>query len=160
MFNLKTGSAAVAAALLCMGSIAPASDLLRGARRSPVGVWRMQVTFTACDTGAAIREPFPALNTFYADGNIAETAAGLAPAFRSVSHGRWAWTSQNTLAIKSEIQLFDSNSIYWASQVFERRLEISTDGESMAGQTTYVRYGVDGSELFRGCWTEEGTRMQ
>jgi hypothetical protein len=146
-------------AMLCLASIASASDVQRGVRRSPVGVWKMHVTFTVCDTGAAIRAPFPSLNTFYADGNISETAAGLAPAFRSVSHGRWTWTGNRTLAIRSEIQLFDSNFIYWADQVFDRRLEISEDGSTMTGQATYVRYGVDGSELFRGCWTEEGTRQ-
>jgi len=118
----------------------------------------MQVTFTACDTGAPIRAAFPAINTFYADGNISETAAGLAPAFRSVSFGRWAWTGIRTLAIKSEIQLFDANSQYWASQVFDRQLEMSADGSTLAGHATYVRYGVDGAELFRGCWIEEGTR--
>ena len=146
---------AAIATLLCFAGIASASE----GRRSPVGVWKMQVTFVTCDTGAAIRAPFPALNTFYADHNISEVGAGLAPAFRSVSHGRWVWTGRNTLAIKSEIQLFDSNFIYYAHQDFDRRFEMSGDGNTMTGKATYVRYGADGSEIFRGCATEEGTRQ-
>jgi hypothetical protein len=160
MLKTKATLAAAPTALVCLASLASAADVQRGVERSPVGVWRMHVTFTDCDTGAAIRAPFPALNTFYADGNISETAAGLAPAFRSTSHGRWAWTGKNTLAIKSEIQLFDSNFLYWASQVFDRRLRMSDDGGTMTGRTTYVRYDVDGVELFRGCWTEDGSRAE
>lgn len=158
--NLRTGPlVAVTATLLGFASVATASE---GATpkpgRSPVGVWKTQVTFVTCDTWAPIRAPFPALTTFYADGNVSEVGAGLGPAFRSVSHGSWARTGKNTIAVKSEIMLFDSNFVYWADQVFDRRLELLEDGNRMSGRATYVRYGTDGSEIFRGCWVEEGTR--
>jgi hypothetical protein len=154
--------------LLCFAGLAPASEA--GAPsgpdsrtappgHSPVGVWKLHVTFVTCDTGAAIRLPFPALYTFYGDGNVSETSSGLGPAFRSVSHGRWLWTGKNTLAIKTELQLFDPNFIYYADQVFDRRFELSVGGETLTGKTTYVRYATDGSVLFRGCSTEEGTRQ-
>ena len=160
MSSINRNMIAAIVALLCTISIVSASDIQTETVKRPVGVWKMQVTFTACDTGAPIRDPFPALNTFYADGNVSETAAGLSPAFRSVSFGRWRWVDSNRIAVKSEIQLFDTNFIYWASQVFDRRLWISESGNTMAGRATYVRYGVDGTELFRGCWTEEGKRMR
>ena len=158
------------ATLLCLPFIASAADagpssstdgtLSAWAWLSPVGVWKMHVTFVACDSGAAIRAPFPALNTFYADGNISEVGSGLGPAFRSGSHGRWAWTGKRKLAVKSAIQLFDTNFIYYAEQVYDRRYEISKDGRTMTGNASYVRYAPDGSILFQGCATEEGTRQE
>ncbi len=169
--NRRTGRrVAMLATLLCVPLLASATDAVPSsstestwyswARLSPVGVWRMQVTFTACDTGAVLRAPFPTLNTFYADGNISEVGSGLGPAFRSVSHGRWAWTGKRKLAITSVIELFDANFIYFADQVFNRRFEISRDGKTMTGKASYVRYAPDGSILFQGCATEEGTRQE
>jgi hypothetical protein len=151
---------AVMATLLCFAGIASASEAATPKTgRSPVGAWKMQVTFVTCDTWAPFRAPFPALNTFYADGNFSEVSSGLGPAFRNPGHGRWARTGKNALAITSEIQLFDENFIYYAHQDFDRRFVISEDGNSMTGKTTYVRYGADGSEIFRGCSLEEGTRQ-
>ena len=34
--------------------------------------------FINCETGEQLRDPFPALNTFLADGNLIESASGRA----------------------------------------------------------------------------------
>jgi hypothetical protein len=155
------------ATLLCAVGIVTGSEAIAQtvttvqtrASRSPVGVWRMMVTFVTCDTGAAIRAPFPALTTFYRDGNASDVGSGLGPAFRTQGHGRWAWTGKYTLASRSQFHLFDANFIYFADQAFDWHLEMSDDGNTMTGKASYVRYGADGSEIFRGCATEVGTRL-
>lgn len=124
-----------------------------------VGAWKMTVNWVDCTTGAALRPPFLALNTFFLDGNLIEYGSGLGPAFRSLSQGTWERIGRRSFIGRSEIQLFDANGLYYGIQVIERRFDVSADSKTLISRASFVRTGIDGSILFSGCANETGERQ-
>ena len=127
-----------------------------------VGVWKNMVQFTVCATGLPVpgRVPFPALNSFFMDGNVIENGAGLSSAKRSISHGRWQQVGKRTFIARSELQLFENADLSWSGwQVMERTLHVAADGNTLTSVATFMRYDTEGTLTFQGCATEEGTRQ-
>lgn len=158
-------AAALLAAALCGTATTPAwaSDDAREDRDRDhvelVGSWKFMVTFTNCANGAAVRAPFPALNSFFADGNAIENGAAMPPSLRSISHGRWQRTGRLSFIARSEMQLFESAGLYIGYQLIERRFDLAEDGNSLVSTARFTRTGIDGSVTFRGCATETGVRQ-
>lgn len=134
------------------------ADRYEGAPADIVGTWKMSVQFTNCVTGEPTRTPFPALNSFFAEGNLIENGAGLGPAQRSISHGRWQQIGKRTVTGRSELQLFDNN-LYIGYQVIQRTFTVSRDGNELTSQGIFRRYNPADVQVFEGCVTETGKRQ-
>ncbi len=127
--------------------------------RSIVGSWRNMVTFTNCSTGMELRSPFPALNSFFMDGNLIENGSGISPALRSISHGTWRRVGKRSFIARSEIQLFDASGAFIGVQVNTREFNVAEDGASLISSARVIRTGIDGSLLTTFCATETGERL-
>jgi hypothetical protein len=147
----------IAAALPAVADSPEASS--SGAPVDVVGSWKMMFKFTNCETGEQLRDPFPALNTFLADGNLIESAGGLSPANRTMSHGRWQQTAKRTVIARSELQLFEGGTTYTGYQVLERKFTLSADGNELKSKVRWTRFNKDNVMTFVGCATETGTRQ-
>jgi hypothetical protein len=149
-------TAAVAAMSYC-GAVH--ADNHSGPVRSIVGSWRNMVTFTNCASGAVLKPPFAALNSFFLDGNLIENGSGLSPALRSISHGTWRRVGKRTFIARSEIQLFDLAGTFTGVQVITRQFDLAEDGASLTSAAKVTRSGVDGSLIASFCATETGERL-
>ena len=130
-----------------------------GAPVDIVGSWKMMFKFINCETGEQLRDPFPSLNTFLADGNLIESTSGLSPANRTMSHGRWQQTAKRTVIARSELQLFEGGPTYTGYQVLERKFTLSADGNELKSKVRWTRFNKDNAVTFAGCATETGTRQ-
>lgn len=123
------------------------------------GVWMHQVTFRDCATGAELRSPFAALNTFHADNTAMEHGIGVSPAIRTPSQGLWRRTGARTFANRLEFYIFDPIGAYTQRQVTLRSIEVSEDGRTLTSTAVAERFAPDGTFLFRFCGTETGERL-
>ncbi len=152
-------TAAVLATSYCGAVHAGNNGGQTGPTRSIVGSWRNTVTFTNCTTGAALRTPFDALNSFFEGGNLIENGSGLSPALRSISHGTWRRAGKRSFIARSEIQLFDLAGTFTGVQVITRKFDLGEDGNSLTSTAKVVRTGIDGSVTASFCATETGERL-
>lgn len=152
-------TAAVLATSYCGAVHAGGNGNQPGSPRSIIGSWRNMVTFTDCTTGAALRTPFAALDSFFEEGNLIENGSGISPALRSISHGTWRRVGKRSFIARSEMQLFDVNGAFWAVQVHTRKFELGEDGNSLTSTAKVLRTGIDGSVVASFCATETGERL-
>jgi hypothetical protein len=152
-------SAAVLATSYCGAVHAGSNGGQQGSPRSIVGSWRNMVTFTNCTTGAALRTPFAALNSFFEEGNLIENGSGISPALRSISHGTWRRAGKRSFIARSEIQLFDLAGTFTGVQVITRKFDLGEDGNSLTSTAKVLRTGIDGSVVASFCATETGERL-
>lgn len=149
---------ALSAVLVLAGDAVAAQDH-DGREARLVGVWSHVVQFRDCATGADLRTPFPALNTFHKDYSSIEQSAGIGPATRTASQGQWRRSGARSFANRAEFFVFDSAGTPLLRIVNQRTIEISDDGQSLTAIGTAERYALDGTFVARICVVETGTRM-
>jgi hypothetical protein len=157
---LRRGPASVAlAAVLVLAAGAVAAQDQNGKEARLVGAWSHVVHFRDCATGADLRTPFPALNTFHKDHSSIEQSAGIGPGTRTLSQGLWRRSGARSFVNRAEFFVFDSAGTPLLRIVNQRTLEISADGQSLTANGTAERYAMDGTFVARICVVETGTRM-
>lgn len=123
------------------------------------GTWKQEVNWLDCETGAIVRPPFLALNTYFRDRSHIEVATGLAPALRTIGQGRWKRTGGRTFANRYELFVFDSAGNYISYVVYQRAIEVAADGRTLTATGRFRRYTPDGVEVFSACIDETGERL-
>lgn len=134
-----------------------------GNERDLEGAWNFQVTLRNCQTGAALRPPFPAMNTFMRGGTMQEFGIG-SGLLRSPGHGIWTYNSgsyTNTL----QFFRFNADGTYAGTQKVRREIELSRFGNPLFGSnltatSTVEIFNPNGVLIATGCATETATRLQ
>jgi hypothetical protein len=155
--DLRPALASLALAAGLLVSHAGFAD--QGKAAQLTGAWMHQVTFRDCATGAELRSPFAALNTFHSDNTAIEQGIGASPAIRTLSHGLWRRTGARTFANRLEFYIFDLAGIFIQRQVTMRSIELSEDGRTLTSNAVAERFAPDGTFLFQFCATETGERL-
>jgi hypothetical protein len=123
------------------------------------GVWKMEVTLRSCATGAALFEPFQAVNTFHEGGTMSEHGSRFSPATRNSGQGVWKQVGRNRYTSRFLFQRFDVNGFFVGTQEVSRRMALSNDGDTMEVTAKVKIIDALGVVLTEGCSTEIGHRF-
>ena len=123
------------------------------------GVWKMEVTLRNCATGAALFDPFQAVNTFHEGGTMSEHGARFAPTTRNSGQGEWRQVGRNRFTSRFLFQRFDVNGFFVGTQEVSRKMVLSDDGDSLDITAKVKIIDALGVVLIEGCSTEVGRRF-
>jgi len=123
------------------------------------GVWKMEVTLRNCATGAALFEPFQAVNTFHDGGTMSEHGARFSPSTRNTGQGVWKQVGRNRYTSRFLFQRFDVNGFFVGTQEVSRKMVLSDDGDSLDVTARVKIIDALGVVLVEGCSTEIGRRF-
>jgi hypothetical protein len=152
--------AAVAVALMSGPALIEAGQRDPGAQsqaRQLQGTWRVQITLRNCQTGDALRPPFPAMATFAAGGTLTTSDGGLSPLVRGAGHGVWRHMGGHTFEALTEAFLFTPAGALNGTQRLRQSLEIYPDEFNATVSAEIL--DVQGTLLATGCATSVGRRM-
>jgi hypothetical protein len=127
--------------------------------RTLVGTWKVQITLTVCQTGAAIRDPFAAMATFNLGGTMTTSDGSLNPALRGAGHGVWE-RSGNDYRVVAEAFLFNAGGAWTGRQRLVQTIEVDEEGETFRANVAATVLDPGGNVVFTGCATSSGQRMQ
>jgi len=121
------------------------------------GTWRVQITIRNCQTGEALRNPFPALVTFARGGTLTSADSNL---LRSPGHGVWRRTGGHTYSALTEAFLFNPAGAWSATQRITQAIEIGEDPDEFNANVSAEIFDPNGSLLATTCATSVGRRME
>lgn len=128
-------------------------------RRTLVGTWRVAITPRVCQSGAAIREPFPAMATFSFGGTMTTADSALNPAQRSAGHGVWRHENSREYRAVAEAFLFNAGGTWVGIQRLTQTIELSDDGNSFRATVAATFLDAAGNVTGSGCATTVGQRL-
>lgn len=174
---LKTiGTAALAFSMLAMFAQipVPAQDIIieeksdqqmeggffptRGNARDLEGSWDAQVTFRNCQTGAALRPPFPSMQTYIQGGTMQEFGIG-SGLLRGPGHGVWSHLGGLRYSNNFQFFRFNPDGTFAGKVISRRQIELRPSNGYVATAATEF-YDVNDNLFMRGCATETGTRFE
>lgn len=160
----RLGLAAAAVAVVMGGTavvVAEQPDAGAQSRaRKLVGTWRVQITLRSCQTGDALRPPFPAMATFAAGGTVTTSDGGLSPLVRGAGHGAWQRTTGRTFEALTEAFLFTPAGALNGTQRIRQSVEIGRDRDEFNATVWSEVFDAQGALLVTGCATSIGRRME
>jgi hypothetical protein len=124
------------------------------------GTWRVQITLRNCQTGDALRPPFPAMATFAAGGTVITSDGGLSPLLRGAGHGAWRHTGGHAFEALTEAFLFTPAGAFNGTQRLRQSLEVGWDPDEFNATVSAEILDVQGIVLATGCATSVGRRME
>ena len=142
-----------------------ASEPLRQAGIAPirrtalVGTWRVAITPRVCQSGVAIREPFPAMATFSFGGTMTTADSSINPALRSAGHGVWHHTTGREYRALAEAFLFNPGGTWVGTQRLKQTIELSEDGNTFRATVAATFLDGAGNVTGTGCATTTGQRL-
>jgi hypothetical protein len=154
---------AVAIALMSSTALIEAGQRDPGAQsraRQLQGTWRVQITLRNCQTGDALRPPFPAMATFAAGGTLTTSDGGLSPLLRGAGHGVWRHLGGHTFEALTEAFLFTPAGALNGTQRLRQSLEIGWDPDEFNATVSAEILDFQGTLLATGCATSVGRRME
>ena len=122
------------------------------------GSWDSQATFINCQTGAALRPPFPAMNTFMQGGTMQEFGVG-SGLFRGPGHGVWNYEGGRNFSSSFQFFRFNPDGTPNGKVIVRRQIEFRPGNSYIAASRTEF-YDNNNNLFMRGCATETGTRFQ
>jgi hypothetical protein len=157
-------------AMAHLGSLSPArastAGRLEGQKSSTSeprkleGTWRAQITIRNCQTGQALRNPFPALVTFARGGTLTSADSSFSPALRGPSHGVWRHVSGHIYSGLAEAFLYDLAGAWTGTQRITQTIEIGENPNEFEGRALAEIFDANGHLLATGCATLVGHRME
>jgi hypothetical protein len=159
----RPGLVAAAAVALMSGTAlveAGQRDPAQSQARQLQGTWRVQITLRNCQTGDALRPPFPAMATFAAGGTVTTSDGGLSPLVRGAGHGVWRHMGGHTFEALTEAFLFTPAGALNGTQRLRQSLEIGWDPDEFNATVSAEILDVQGTLLATGCATSVGRRME
>jgi len=129
-------------------------DISRGLE----GSWDSQATFINCQTGAALRPPFPAMNTFMQGGTMQEFGVG-SGLFRGPGHGVWNYEGGRNFSSSFQFFRFNPDGTPNGKVIVRRQIEFRPGNSYIAASRTEF-YDNNNNLFMRGCATEIGTRFE
>ena len=145
------------AALVAAGQANPGAD---SEARKLEGTWRVQITLRNCQTGDALRPPFPAMATFAAGGTVTTSDGGSSPLMRGAGHGVWQHTGGHTFAVLTEAFLFTPTGALNGTQRLRQSVEIGVDPDAFEATVGAEILDLQGTVLMAGCASSVGRRME
>ena len=160
--KLKTQIVAIALA------VAASTSLVWSADRPPrettptiEGVWQVTRVGVDCNDPNQTRPPFPAIMTFYRDGNLTGYAKspGTGP-LDTPESGLWQREpgSQN-YSFRDISYLYDENGTFAGSRVVTANVDL-TSANSFNYSATIQFFDANGNLIFSGCGRATGTRFE
>ncbi len=128
--------------------------------RALEGSWNAMVTFRNCQTGAEIRPPFPAMNTFMQGGTLHEFGVGTAPLTRGPGHGTWEHIGGQSFSSVFQFFRFNADGTYAGYTKARRQIEVNDEGNAYSVVSATEIYNAAGILIATGCATETATRLE
>ncbi|MBA2736463.1 MAG: hypothetical protein H0U50_06685 [Pyrinomonadaceae bacterium] len=122
------------------------------------GSWDAQVTFRNCQTGAAVRPPFPSMTTFMQGGTMQEFGVG-AGLFRGPGHGVWSHQGGRNFSNSYQFFRFNPDGTPNGKVIVRKQIEFRPSNSYVATAATEF-YDNNNNLFMRGCATEIGTRFE
>jgi len=122
------------------------------------GSWDSQATFRNCQTGEAIRPPFPTMNTFMQGGTMQEFGVG-SGLFRGPGHGVWSFEGGRLYSNNFQFFRFNPDGTPAGRVIVRKQIEFRPSNSYIATSRTEF-YDNNGNLFMRGCATETATRFQ
>ena len=129
-------------------------------RNTITGTWRVAITLRVCASGAAIRDPFPAMATFAQGGAVTTADGSMNPALRSTGHGTWRHESGRGYRAVIEAFLFNAGGTLTGRQRFIQSIELSEDGRTFEATVAATILDPAGNVVGNGCATSTGHRLE
>ena len=123
------------------------------------GSWSSMVTFRNCETGAPLRAPFPAMNTFMRGGTMQEFGVG-SGFLRGPGHGVWSHLSERRFSYAVQFFRFNADGSFAGSIRERRNVEVSRFGSSYNATGTAEIFDANGNLIATACATETATRFE
>jgi hypothetical protein len=153
-------TAALAGLSMAIAVTANAGDHDHSSRGGGIeGVWLQQVTLRDCATGAAMFDPFPAINTFHVGGTMSEHGSRMPPSIRNSGQGVWKQVGRNRFTSRFIFQRFDLNGFYIGTQEVTRKMALSNDGVTLESTARTKIVDAGGVLINQGCATEVARRF-
>lgn len=159
---VRPGLVAAAVVALMSGTALIGAGQREGAHqgRQLPGTWRVQITLRNCQTGDALRPPFPAMATFAVGGTVITSDGGLSPLVRGAGHGVWRHMGGHTFDALTEAFLFTPAGTLNGLQRLRQSLEIGSDPDEFNAIVAAEILDAQGTLLASGCATSVGRRME
>ena len=148
------------AAFAVFAAAAPSLNAQAKGERSLEGAWDMQITFTNCETGEAIRER-AGLISFNFGGVLQEFGTGqMVPQNRTDAHGNWSHVSGMQYYAVAKAFRFNPDGSLGGTAKLYRVIELEVGGRSFTATVTSDVLDTNGNLIANGCATETGTRIE
>jgi S-methylmethionine-dependent homocysteine/selenocysteine methylase len=149
-------------------AVAASTSLLWSADRPPreitstiEGVWQVTRIGVDCNNPNQTRPPFPAIMTFYRDGNLTAYAnpPGTGP-LDTPEAGLWQREpGRQNYSFHDISYIYDENGSFAGSGVVTANVHL-TSANSFTYSATIQFFDADGNLLFSGCGRATGTRFE
>jgi hypothetical protein len=132
-----------------------------------VGTWIFEVSFGGADCSLGdivLYSCSYGLETFHADGTMAEVDTLIPPSQQSWGTGVWRADGPNKFAVTFEQLQFDSGGNPANYDIVWGPVTVSNDGQTWSASGWFASYNFDGTFIatpgYSGTFTATGTRMQ
>jgi hypothetical protein len=126
-------------------------------RASLEGAWDSQATTTDCNGHTLMA--FRGFELFHQGGTLTTTGNPNSPALSSPGLGTWQRTGMRTFTSTLQFFTFNPDGSFAGTVKIEGQVQLSADGNSYTGTSTFAVYDPDGNLVFSGCNTEVATRL-
>jgi hypothetical protein len=120
----------------------------------------VQITVRDCQTGQALRPPFPALFTFAKGGTLTLVTAGQLPSLFTPGLGVWRHTEGHTYSAASEEFIFSPAGAFIQIHRLTRTIEIDNDADNFTDTVKLEILDTTGNLIATGCATSVGSRFE
>ena len=128
-------------------------------RQSIEGSWRVSITPRICQTGQALRTPFPAMATFAMGGTLITSDSGFSPALRGAGHGAWHRLEGGSFSAVTEAFLFNAEGALTGTQRIRQTIEL-VEPDLFRASVNAQMMDLEGKVYMNGCATSEGVRIK
>ena len=124
------------------------------------GTWDVQVTLRNCQTGDALRPPFPEVITFMFGGTMIDSTSVRPQSLKTPGQGVFSHVNGNTYRFSFKSLNFDSGGTFTGSTKVTHEATLNSDATEYTSVGTAEVYDVNGNLISTGCSTTTATRFE